>query len=105
MPVPVPLTSTSLRHPAVPQSSDPGERGRSAGPREAGGPVPGEAFVIDCAACVHQHTSVCEDCVVSFVVGREPDDALVVDAAEARAVHLLGSAGLLPALRHARQVS
>jgi hypothetical protein len=105
MPVPAPLTSTSLRHPAAPPSAGAGRHSRSAGPRDAGGPVPGEAFVVDCAACVHQHTPVCADCVVTFVVGREPDDALVVDAAEARAVHLLGSAGLLPALRHARQVS
>ena len=41
-------------------------------------------------------TPVCDDCVVSFIVGREPEDALVVDADEARAVRLLGRAGLVP---------
>jgi len=47
-----------------------------------------------------QGTSVCEDCVVSFIIDREPDDAVVIDASEARAVRLLASAGLLPGLRH-----
>ena len=48
---------------------------------------------------------MCEDCVVSFIVGREPEDALVVDAAEARAVRLLERAGLLPGVRHEVQAS
>ena len=43
---------------------------------------------------------MCEDCVVSFIIDREPDDAVVIDASEARAVRLLASAGLLPSLRH-----
>jgi hypothetical protein len=47
-----------------------------------------------------QGTSTCDDCVVSFVVGREPGTALVIDAAEVRAVRLLAGAGLLPELRH-----
>lgn len=60
----------------------------------------GEAFTIDCADCAHRCTDVCDDCVVSFVVGREPEDALVVDADEARAVRLLERAGLVPGVRH-----
>jgi hypothetical protein len=63
------------------------------------------AFTIDCADCSHRHTSVCDDCVVSFIVGRQPDDAVVVDADEARAVRLLEQAGLVPGVRHSRQVS
>jgi hypothetical protein len=63
-----------------------------------------EAFTIDCADCAHQHTSVCDDCVVSFIVGRESDDAVVIDADEARAVRLLEQAGLVPGSRHARKV-
>ena len=63
------------------------------------------SFTIDCADCAHRDTSVCEDCVVSFIVGREPEDALVVDAAEARAVRLLERAGLLPGIRHEAQAS
>jgi hypothetical protein len=64
-----------------------------------------EAFTIDCAECAHRHTSVCDDCVVSFIVDRHPDDAIVVDADEARAVRLLEQAGLVPGVRHTRQVS
>jgi hypothetical protein len=66
--------------------------------------VPPEAFTIDCADCEHQHTSVCDDCVVSFIVDREPEDAVVVDVAEARAVRLLAQAGLVPGVRHTRHV-
>jgi hypothetical protein len=62
-----------------------------------------EAFTIDCADCEHRHTPVCDDCVVSFIVGRQPDDAVVVDADEARAVRLLERAGLVPGVRHSRQ--
>jgi hypothetical protein len=68
--------------------------------------VPGDgSFTIDCANCAHRDTPVCEDCVVSFIVGREPEDALVVDADEARAVRLLERAGLLPGVRHEAQAS
>ncbi|MBV8464019.1 MAG: hypothetical protein JO368_12040 [Acidimicrobiales bacterium] len=68
-------------------------------------PVRTEVLTIDCDDCAHQHTSTCDDCVVSFLVEREPTDAVVVDADEARAVRLLERAGLVPGLRHARQVS
>jgi hypothetical protein len=62
-----------------------------------------EAFTVDCAECMHRHSSVCDDCVVTFIVGRQPDDAIVVDADEARAVRMLEQAGLVPGIRHARQ--
>ena len=58
---------------------------------------------IDCEECRMQHTPACEDCVVSFLVGRQPGDALVIDAEEERAVRLLAQAGLVPRLRHARR--
>jgi hypothetical protein len=45
-------------------------------------------------------TDVCSDCVVTFVMSREPGEALVIDAAEARAVRMLANAGLVPELRH-----
>ncbi|HEX3460348.1 MAG TPA: hypothetical protein VHT49_05555 [Acidimicrobiales bacterium] len=67
-------------------------------------PAPPEAFTIDCADCQHQHTSVCDDCVVSFIMDRQPEDAVVIDADEARAVRLLEQAGLVPGNRHSRQV-
>jgi hypothetical protein len=57
--------------------------------------------LVDCAECVMHDTDVCADCVVTFVVGREPGEALVIDAAEERAVRMMARAGLVPALRHA----
>lgn len=65
-------------------------------------PVMAPSFTISCADCVMQHTEACDDCVVSFICDRAHDDAVVIDAAEARAVRLLAGAGLLPALRHRR---
>ncbi len=64
-----------------------------------------EEFTIDCGDCMHRQTSICDDCVVTFIVGRQPEDAVVVDADEARAVRLLEHAGLIPGVRHSRQVS
>jgi hypothetical protein len=58
---------------------------------------------IDCDDCRMQHTAACDDCVVTFVVNREPGDALVIDADEERAVRLFAEAGLLPELRHERR--
>ena len=37
---------------------------------------------------------------MSFVLGRDPDDAVVVDVEEARAMRMLSRAGLVPVLRH-----
>ena len=72
----------------------------------SGAEVPsGEAFTVDCAECAHRLTDVCGDCVVSFIVGREADDAVVIDAAEARAVRLLEQAGLVPGVRHEARAS
>jgi hypothetical protein len=57
-------------------------------------------LTISCDDCRMQHTSACEECVVTWILGREPHDAVVIDAAEARAVRLLGRSGLIPPLRH-----
>ncbi len=43
--------------------------------------------------------TACDDCVVTFLLGREPDDAVVIDADEARAMRMLERAGLVPTLR------
>jgi hypothetical protein len=59
-----------------------------------------EALTISCDDCIMQGTGACQDCVVTFICDRDSDDALIVDAAEARAVRMLGRAGLVPALRH-----
>ncbi len=56
-------------------------------------------ITIDCDECTLQHTSACDDCLVSFLLDRDPTDAVVIDAAEARAVRLLERAGLVPNLR------
>jgi hypothetical protein len=55
---------------------------------------------IDCEECVMAETSACDDCVVTFIVNREPGDAVVVDADEERALRALGDGGLVPRLRH-----
>ena len=58
-----------------------------------------EVSVISCDDCIMQRTDACADCVVTFICGREPDEAVVIDVAEARAVRMLGDAGLVPRLR------
>jgi hypothetical protein len=74
-----------------------GTDGKSVSP-----PLYGAAMEISCDDCVMQDSPACEDCVVTFICGREPGEAVVFDVAEARAVRLLGEAGLVPPLR--RQV-
>jgi len=54
---------------------------------------------ISCDDCVMQHTPACDDCVVTFICGREPGEAVVIDVAAERAVRLLGEVGLVPPLR------
>ena len=65
------------------------------------------ALTIDCDCCTLRNTDACDDCVVSFLLGREPDDAVVIDADEARAMRMLERAGLLPdpALQHPGRLS
>jgi len=55
---------------------------------------------IDCDTCAMAGTGACDDCVVSFVLRREPGEALVIDAEEERALRALGDGGLVPELRH-----
>ena len=87
-----------------------GRAGRTLGvvPELPSGQVPGPgseaSFTIDCRECAHQSSPVCDDCVVSFIVDRSPEDAVVIDAGEARAVRLLEQAGLVPGSRHRRRV-
>jgi hypothetical protein len=61
------------------------------------------SITISCDDCQLQGTDACADCVVTFICGREPDEAVVIDADEERAVRLLGQAGLVPRLRHLRR--
>ncbi len=55
---------------------------------------------IDCACCVRQHTDSCDDCVVTFLTNREPNEAVIIDVASFAAMKRLQSAGLIPSLRH-----
>jgi hypothetical protein len=55
---------------------------------------------IDCSECAMARTTACDDCVVSFIVSREPGEAVVVDADAERALRALGDSGLVPRLRH-----
>ena len=57
-------------------------------------------LVLDCDTCAERHTSTCDDCVVTFLCERDPDDAVVIDVGEARALRLLADADLVPRLRH-----
>jgi hypothetical protein len=45
-------------------------------------------------------TSACDECVVTFICDRDPEDAVIIDVAEERALRLLGRSGLVPPLRH-----
>ena len=49
-----------------------------------------------------QATDACNDCIVTFICSRDPDDAVIIDAAEERAMRLLIKNGLVPELRHER---
>jgi hypothetical protein len=60
-------------------------------------PVP--TLTIDCEQCALQHSQACDDCVVTFLLDRDADDAVVIDADEARAMRMLERAGLVPSLR------
>ena len=56
-------------------------------------------MVIDCDECVMEGTSACDDCMVTFLVGRERGEAVVIDSAEERELQLLQGEGLVPQLR------
>ena len=59
-----------------------------------------EPLVIDCEDCIGPSVGACDDCVVTFLCERDPDDAVVIDVAEERALRLLADAELVPRLRH-----
>lgn len=54
---------------------------------------------IDCGDCAMQHTAACDDCIVTAVLGRGEDDAVILDLDEARAVRALQRVGLAPRSR------
>jgi hypothetical protein len=58
-------------------------------------------LTIDCDDCCMKGTSACDDCVVTFICSREPDQAVIFDVAEERAVRMVIKSGMVPRLRHA----
>ena len=48
---------------------------------------------IDCGNCTMQHTSACDDCIVTYLLDRPPG-AVVFDVAEERALRVLHDSGL-----------
>ena len=62
-------------------------------------------LTIDCDCCAMQGTEACGDCVVSFICGRDPEEAVVLDLAEERALRALSGPGLVPPLRHRHRAS
>jgi hypothetical protein len=62
-------------------------------------------MTISCDDCTMRTAGVCGDCVVTFLLGRGAQDAIVFDVAEERALRLLATAGMVPTLRHDRQRS
>jgi hypothetical protein len=63
------------------------------------------SLTISCEDCTMRATSACDECVVTFICDREPEDAVVVDVAEARVVRMLARSGLTPPLRHQRRTA
>jgi hypothetical protein len=63
-------------------------------------PQEGETLTISCSDCCMRYTDACDDCLVTFICDRAAGSAVIIDAAEARAVRLLSRSGLVPELRH-----
>lgn len=55
-------------------------------------------LAISCQDCVRRGTDDCHDCLVSFVLGAEPDE-LALDAEASRVADLFVAEGLVPHLR------
>jgi hypothetical protein len=60
-------------------------------------------MIISCSDCVMEGTDACADCVVTFLCGRDAEDAVVIDVDDVRALRLLERGGLAPSLRHSRR--
>lgn len=55
---------------------------------------------VSCGDCVMQHSSHCDDCIVSFFCDRPVDVPIEIDEREVRALRLLSDGGLVPKLLH-----
>lgn len=60
-------------------------------------------LILDCNECSMQGTAACDDCVVSYILDRPQDEALVFDVEQERALRSLSGAGLVPEVRFRRR--
>jgi len=60
-------------------------------------------LTIDCKECVARHSDACSDCVVSYIVSKEPGQPNEFERGEANAMRLLADAGLVPGSRFVRE--
>jgi hypothetical protein len=54
---------------------------------------------ISCHECVRRATPDCSDCLVTFILGEEPEE-LVMTAEEADVIQLFTAEGLVPTLKY-----
>lgn len=59
---------------------------------------------ISCTECVRRSTPDCQDCLVTFVLGDQPDE-LTLSTELADAAGLLSSQGMIPRLKFHRVTS
>ena len=57
------------------------------------------AVHIDCDDCVMQHTNACDDCIVTALLDRPEQGAVVLDLEHERAIRRLQDVGLAPGSR------
>lgn len=92
-------TPMSTTPPAGP-AAETGETGRMT--MDASSQMPEQtgdaALVIDCGDCRMQHTTACQDCVVTHLL-RDLAGPIEVDPDQAEAIELLSEAGLISPLR------
>jgi hypothetical protein len=62
------------------------------------GIVSGIELSISCTECVRRSTPDCEDCLVTFVLGDQPEE-LTLSPQLADAVGMLSSQGMIPRLK------
>jgi hypothetical protein len=56
-------------------------------------------MIIDCDACVMQHTSACGDCIVTVLLDTAVEPTVRLDIEEQEALEHLADAGLVAPLR------
>lgn len=60
-------------------------------------------LTVDCGLCVMRNTDACDDCLVTYICDREPEEAVIITIDELRSMRSLADAGLVPGLKHQRR--